>query len=193
MLQTNLEIIQKLSPLWLSTKIQTFLFFFFFQSSWPSFFSGEDSFTSLIWMQNFKLILVISYKHILGDYLICIICIYFREITKTAAVTGLSCIMGNKAFHHTWIFEYKKLYGSCCQNTIFSGIFQRKISKTCSFCFFKHSYLFCCDWYSTWWASTGCTEPEYICYPLGVLECEEQFVAVVHSTWVFHPFHCPPA
>lgn len=110
----------------------------FFLSSWPAFFSGENSFSRLLWMQNFKLILVISYKYILGDYLICVICICFREITKTAAVTGLSSIMGNKAFHHTWIFEYK-LYGSCCQNTIFSGIFQRKSSKTCSFCCFRHS------------------------------------------------------
>lgn len=113
--------------------------YFFFLSSWPTFFSGEDSFSSLLWMQNFKLILLISYRYILGDYLICIIYIYFRGITKTAAVIGLSSIMGNRAFYHTWIFEYKKLYSPCCQNIIFSGIFQRKISKICSFYCFKHS------------------------------------------------------
>lgn len=87
-------------------------------------------------------------------------CIYFKEITKVAAITDLFSIMGNEAFQHTWYFWISEAIWHC-QNFTFSAIFQGKISKIYSTLLLPTKYNF------FWWLMlnlirlSNCIEPEH--------------------------------
>lgn len=122
------------------------------------FLSSLATFPRLLWMQNYKWSLLTHVYTFWGIILFASFCIYFKEITKVAAMTDLFSIMGNEAFQHTWYFWISEAIWRC-QNFTFSAIFQGKISKIYSTLLLpaKHNFF--------WWLMlnlirlSNCIEP----------------------------------